>query len=123
MEVNRIDGGQADGPFEGVPTHLRKALLDWWRGVYDPEFVSWWRRAREVNLLVALMRFDVAPHWETRDIVEVLLQEARHDAQFLLDLVDGTLQVFDLAPAHVDALSRLLRIAGSVWTWRLIDAR
>lgn len=116
MVGERTDGGRIDGPFEGVPRHLRNALLDWWAGLGDKQHRSWWARRHEVNLLVAHLHYEVPWHWETHEIVQVMLQEARSDEQFFLELVDGTLHVFDLLPVQVDALTRLLRVAGSVWT-------
>ena len=38
------------------------------------------------------------------------------DDELFLDLIDGTLEIFNVGPTHAAALARLLSVSGSVWT-------
>lgn len=111
----RAKGAAPDGPFEGVPPHLQEGLVHWWVGIADAGTAGYFGQERRLRELAALLRLAVNSSLDAEDLAEAMIDMARRDSEFFLDLIDGTLQIFTLS-SSVDALIRLLDIAGSVWT-------
>jgi hypothetical protein len=108
-------GAQPDGPFEGVPAHLQEGLVYWWAQVAESGSGGYFGHEQELRELAAFLREGVHPSWNAADVGEAMIRSARANPDFFLDLIDGTLQIFQPGSA-TDALTRLLDIAGSVWT-------
>ena len=113
---DRMNGVEPDGPFEGVPPHLQHALVHWWTGVAEARSGGYFGNERPLRELASFLRAEVNPNWHAADLGRGLLDAAlRHDELFL-DLIDGTLEIFNVGPTHAAALARLLSVSGSVWT-------
>jgi hypothetical protein len=111
----RTKGAEPDGPFEGVPPHLQHALVHWFEGIADSGSGGWFAHERKLRELASFLREGVNPNWNAADLGRAMIATALGNEEFFLDLVDGTLQIFRPGTA-ADALTRLLDIAGSVWT-------
>ncbi|KKF00466.1 hypothetical protein WN67_18685 [Mycolicibacterium obuense] len=70
---------------------------------------------RGIRELAAFLRVDVDHRYSVRHLAEHLLALAVRDDDFMLDLLDGTLGIFQPG-ATADNLARALDIGGSVWT-------
>ncbi|WP_405494221.1 hypothetical protein [Nocardia sp. NBC_00511] len=111
----RIVGAAPDGPYEGVPGHLRVPLLQWFKA---------WGSSEARNLS---MRLRIALPIDSAEgsIMAALCDLAGQDDDLLLDLVDATLRLAweedqefpDLAVEddHVLELDEVLRASASVW--------
>jgi len=111
-----MKGAAPDGPYEGVPAHLRHALIQWLNeiiGAGQGRYLSNERLIRE--LAVFMRRDDVDPSWNAADLARELIATASRDDEYFLNLVDGLLQIRGSA-SNGKRLARLLDTAGSVWT-------
>jgi hypothetical protein len=109
-------GADPDGPFEGVPEHLRHGLAHWWESLADSGSGGYFGHEMELRQLAALLREGVNANWSAADLGRGMIATALRNEDFFLDLIDGTLQIFEPAAAHVESLRRLLDISGSAWT-------
>ncbi|ULN33558.1 hypothetical protein [Mycolicibacterium smegmatis] len=104
-----------DGPYEGVPNHLRHALTHWFDGQIRGGPQGY--RGHEVTIrdLASFMRMDVEPGWNADALARAIIAAAEADDDFFLDLVDGVLQRRG-NQYNGPALRQVLDTAGSVWT-------
>lgn len=107
---------QPDGPYDGVPVHMRHGLIHW----FDADMLNIYAGGRSGNEriireLASFMRMDVEPGWRAETVANALIGKAEGDEKFFLDLVDGALQLHG-HELKGKRLVRLLDTAGSVWT-------
>jgi hypothetical protein len=110
-----MKGLAPDGPFEGVPAHLQQGLVHWWENIAESGSGGYFSQEGQLHELAALLREGVNPNWNAAELGRAMIATAQRNGEFLLDLVDGTLEIFRPG-SSTDALVRLLEIAGSVWT-------
>lgn len=111
----RMGGVGPDGPYEGVPGHMRHALTHWFDGQIRGGPQGY--RGHEVTIrdLASFMRMDVEPGWNADVLARAIIAAAEADDDFFLDLVDGVLQRRG-NQYNGQALRQVLDTAGSVWT-------
>ena len=107
----RTKGLGPDGPFEGVPPHLRALLADWVTETLNRSGLQ--SKATTVGVV---MRFPMAPGRSPWGVTADLVETALKDDEFFLDLVDSTLKVFGQWENNYVSLRELLALAGSCWT-------
>jgi hypothetical protein len=112
----RLKGAEPDGPYKGVPEHLKHGLVHWWGTVAESGSGGYYGHERQLRELAALLRSQCDPRWTAGDLGRAFITSAIQDDEFFLDLVDGTLQTFTIHSSITANLTRLLDIAGSVWT-------
>jgi hypothetical protein len=102
-----------DGPFEGVPDHLRSLLEDWLWGMLEagsPRF----------PIRVALhIRFELESH-DHEAAARQLADAAGGNPDLCLDMLDAVLQLGSdegdlIRPQDIDELQYSLEVGGSVW--------
>lgn len=104
----------SDGPFEGMPLHLRHPVGEWLRTRF-----GWTSRDGMNNSLMAQVasacRIPVRRTYETGGISDQIFAAIERNEDLYLDCLDVTLY---LARQGGDALARTLTTGGSVWTVR-----
>ncbi|PWW24910.1 hypothetical protein JD79_04102 [Geodermatophilus normandii] len=100
---------EPDGPYEGVPDHLRTRLLEWVEETLHPRFAG---AEEKVASLVALQLRIPAPERSTR--LGAVLNACRDDEDAFLDVLDLAL-AFTQGRTAEDLELQLL-VGGSVWT-------
>jgi hypothetical protein len=106
-----------DGPFEGVPPHLRQQLIGWLLDVYTstpPDALS--RRIDVVGLelVAALLRIDLTG-LDSDGPFPTIIGWASSDDERFLDLLHYTLQFPSKVGTAWKKLEILLALGGSVW--------
>lgn len=114
----RMAGVGADGPYEGVPAHLKPGLHHWWRQVAAPGTGGFYTHEGALRALVAHLRVQIDPTWSAGKTGQALVELALRNDELMLDLIDGTLDIYQRAITDGSRLSlrRLLSASGSVWT-------
>lgn len=111
---HRGESAYDDGPYEGLPPHLRTAVLAWiQRALFDSQSKTW--RVELVEKLALRFRLEYFPHGSPgQTVAKHFLEEISGDEDLMLDVVDGILAN---ARAVKGAFLRdLLRDGGSAWT-------
>jgi hypothetical protein len=106
---------QPDGPWEGVPPHLRFPLRHWLEGVYGYRSKSGMRP--EVMLAVAAsLRLELPYTLLSDETMNRLIQTAEANDDLYLDMLDTCLRTIDFRDGAGPTLKATLEAAGSVWT-------
>lgn len=106
---------QPDGPYEGVPDHMRHTLTHWFKGIISGGPQGYVGHEVTIRDLASFMRLDVDRSWNVSVLASALISTAEDDEDFFLDLVDGVLQRRG-NERNGKALRQVLDTAGSVWT-------
>jgi hypothetical protein len=105
-----------DGPYEGVPDYLRRALIRWLEKVYTitPDTLS--PDMDEVGLerLAALLRIDLRGT-DGYGMLSGIFAWTDDDDERLLDVIHYTLQIPTRMPKMWSELEVLLAYGGSIW--------
>lgn len=113
---DRQSGAQPDGPYEGVPSHLRHGLIHWFEDVADSGQGGWFSHEDELRQVASLLRVDVHVSVDASDLARAMMNSALQDDSFFLDLIDATLELFLVNDTRRNHLRQLLDLGGSVWT-------
>lgn len=99
---------EPDGPFEGIPDHLRAALREFvGQALTD---VSGGFQGRMIQGFAAHLRINLTPGGSSWDHYEELLRAIDRDENLYLDVLDI------LCSSGAAALRNILEVGGSVWT-------
>jgi hypothetical protein len=109
----RTGARELDGPYEGVPGHLRGILLSWVRTAVD-DSVGF--NEGLLNEVVMRTRAPVVDTRSPRDVLEDLLLRCNNNQDLFLDVIDACLRFFHYQLGYPDDLRRLLADGGSAWT-------
>ena len=109
----RTGKAEPDGPYEGVPEHLRHGIVHWFEGVCGHRNSQGRINEAKLRELAVFLRAQVHSGWRPVDLMANLLNDADENDDAYLDFIDGALQVFG---ANSSTLKRLLDTGGSVWT-------
>jgi hypothetical protein len=106
-----------DGPYEGIPNHLRHPLTRWLENAYTitPDTLTPDMDEAGLERLAALIRIDLRGT-DGYGMLSGILAWIDHDAERLLDVIHYTLQIPTRMPKRWDELDILLAYGGSVWT-------
>ena len=111
----RMGKAQPDGPYEGVPEHLRHGIVHWFEGVCGYRNSQGGMNEEKLRELAVFLRAQVSPGWRASDLMANLLIDADLDDDAYLDFTDGALHVFG-NQYNAPRLVKLLETGGSVWT-------
>ena len=109
----RLGRRDLDGPYDGVPTHLRGPLIDW----LEQSLLNgggW-----ETGLMTALtvrLRVPIAPGSNGWDVMQAIKKSCQEDESTFLDFVEGVLYAKGLWSSEAPHLKELLALAGSSLT-------
>lgn len=109
----RTGAREIDGPYEGVPKHLRSTLLSWIRTVLGD------REGFNPSLLdevIMRTRAPVENAYSSSDMLEDLLLRCSRDQDLCLDVIDACLRFARHYLGEPDDLRRQLADGGAVWT-------
>ncbi|ADG78068.1 putative protein OS=Tsukamurella paurometabola (strain ATCC 8368 / DSM / CCUG 35730 /CIP 100753 / JCM 10117 / KCTC 9821 / NBRC 16120 / NCIMB 702349/ NCTC 13040) OX=521096 GN=Tpau_1440 PE=4 SV=1 [Tsukamurella paurometabola] len=109
----RSKGLTPDGPFEGVPAHLKPGLIYWFQGISG--YHSNRMAGGHLRRLAVLVRAAIPIRADDYDTMDHLIKRAVEDDDFFLDLVDGALHVWGPQLGRTEALAEVLSAGGSVW--------
>lgn len=112
----RAAGTTPDGPYEGVPAHLKPGLVHWWQQIARAGSAGYYGHERQLRSLIAHVRADINPVWNATHTAQALLNEALGNDELFLDMIDGTLVIFSAGTTRARELAQLLSVAGSAWT-------
>lgn len=103
----RMSGAEPDGPYEGIPSHLKGPLTEWIGLAVEPV-------ARELTLRLRIP----VPASESHLIVGYIVKFATMNTNNFLNVLDGVLHILytQRKPVAAKALSDILRMGASVWT-------
>lgn len=105
-----------DGPYEGIPGHVRDPVVDWLRKVLEAGGGA--SGIVAMRTLALKLRCPLPANLAGYQVFTVLLEWVLQDEDSVLDLVDGallTLEAYRRGDAAQE-LRALLRLGGSVWT-------
>src|SRR5258705_13695654 len=111
----RMGKAQPDGPFEGVPEHLRHGIVHWFEGVCGHRNSQGGMNETGLRELAVFLRAQVNEGGRPVDLMTNLLNDAAKNDDAYLDFIDGALQVYG-SKYSGPALAKLLDTGGSVWT-------
>src|SRR6202158_2404038 len=111
---HRMGGVPPDGPFEGVPDHLRHVVVLWLRTAIGDTNGPW--RSGAMRELAVRFRVNVPAHWETPELVNLLTTMVDgQDQEIALDLIDSALDVLGPDENEWQMLQRHLSAGASAW--------
>ena len=115
LSPHRLNGVRPDGPFEGIPDHLRHVIMVWFRAVLSISGSGAYRLG-EMRELAVHFRVNMPVDYDAGGVamvLEGLLDNA--DDEIAIDMIDATLDV--LGPASNDwyKLQQQLNIGASAW--------
>lgn len=96
-----------ESPFENVPDHLAQPLMDWIQDGFTGDFEYHADRLRDVALELRIS-LPAGPHNQ----VGAIMRACRDDEEFLLDVVETLLELYDWDRGRASTLADLL-IAGN----------
>ena len=88
----REDLRKPDGPYEGVPTHLRPSLRSWVKNVFDAKN-NWVGSPTRLNRVVMYAQVPIADDDDHRNLLQNLFDVCSEDEQRFLDVLDACLHV------------------------------
>jgi hypothetical protein len=105
-----------DGPYDGVPDHLRRPLTRWLENVYTitPDTLSPHMDEAGLERLAALLRIDLRGT-DGYGMLSAILAWIGGDDERLLDVINYTLQVPTRMEKIWNELEILLAYGGSIW--------
>ncbi len=109
----RASGGGVDGPYEGVPDHLRGPFIDWLRRGAVQMMNRW--EPGLVRGLALRLRVEIPHSSDDAGIWNELVKVAEYDDEVLLDWVDLSLSLEPYVGLRED-LEAVLRMGGSAYT-------
>lgn len=98
---------EQDGPFDGIPEHLTKSVLDWFTDTFD-------QRDEQSALMVEEICLKLQIRHSSKNFSSRLKMLIHTDQQRFLDAVDYGLYLHEYADS--DRLRRYLRSGASIWT-------
>lgn len=109
----RLGQRNLDGPYDGVPTHLRGPLIDW----LEQSLLNGgeWETGLMTTLTVRL-RVPITPGSNGWDVMQAIKKACQEDENTFLDFVEGVLYAKGLWSAEAPHLKELLALAGSSLT-------
>lgn len=107
----RSKGLEPDGPYEGIPGHLRAPISDWILSVLGGSDSE-----SRISTVAVLVRFDVVPGRTPWNTAQRMVSHGLTDEEFGLDLIDATLKVAGEYRNKNDDLWGVLALGASVWT-------
>jgi hypothetical protein len=102
-----------DGPYEGVPEHMRPHVLNWFAEI--SALSSRMQTEAVIRHIAMELRLPAPPGPDVRAIGEALLNRAGKDQDFCLDLLDIALHLLGDIGDTAPQLEMILRASGSVW--------
>jgi hypothetical protein len=113
----REGGPSLDGPYDGIPDHLRHPLTRWLENVYTitPDTLAPHMDEAGLERLAALLRINLRGT-DGYGMLSGILGWIDDDAERLLDVIHYTLQIPTHMPKRWDELDILLAYGGSTWT-------
>lgn len=110
----RTAGIEPDGPYEGVPDHLKYPMLGWLRERLGLDRYTNGNQA-VLSEFVIRFRLGVPLTAEMGTIGEGLVTAGVNDEGLLLDLVDAALDIRGPEANRFDELDQMLKSGASVW--------
>jgi hypothetical protein len=106
-----------DGPYEGIPDHLRHPLTRWLENAYTitPDTLTPDMDEAGLERLAALLRINLRGT-DGYGMLSGILAWIDDNAERLLDVIHYTLQIPTRMPKRWNELDILLAYGGSVWT-------
>lgn len=101
-----------DGPYDGVPDHMRAHVITWFYDVTG--LVRGTENDTAMRTIAMQLRLAVPPSATSGAIGQELATEAAVDEDFCLDLIDITLNLWGMG-RNAEQLEFILRASGSVW--------
>lgn len=118
---HRQNGVSPDGPYEGVPDHLRHVVMVWFRDVLHISG-SLAYRIEEMRKLAVVFRVNLPTNTDSQRLSEVLCALLEHDDdEVAIDLIDATLGVVSPGLNGWFGLQEHLTTGASAW--RVNDER
>jgi hypothetical protein len=105
---------EPDGPYEGVPSHLRKHLRDWFESVATG--YQGYPDSQKLNGLALTFRVPLPSGHSPTELAAVVLDRADQDEHLFIDMIDYLLHESDMDLSLVDWLRETLDKGASVWT-------
>jgi hypothetical protein len=106
----RIGKAAPDGPYEGVPDHMRGHVLSWFNVISG--MAAGIEDFSVLDAIAMQLRVPLSPSGHAGS---ALLSKAEKDPDFCLDLLDMALLIWGQGANNGDRLEQILRLSGSVW--------
>lgn len=110
----RLSGSGPDGPYEGVPDHLRPALVQWLRNTF--RLPNGHVEEQSILGLGNRLRVPVDVDSYAHTMSESLIEWAGASGENFLDLVDGVLGFWGTRYNDYNTVASLLNEGASAWT-------
>lgn len=108
----RLGRRDYDGPFQGVPTHLRGPLFDWLEAAFKDSRGEWHGGLmRDMALVLNVPIGSGNPDWR---VFETIKAVSSKDQELFLDFVEGALAAHGVHSVEAKDLQTILTLAGSV---------
>ena len=114
QQLTPREGRSVEGPYEGVPAHLRRQVIKWLKpylGASDPRPYVSDPRPGMVDTLALSLR--IGSESDGSRLGDEILRACIDDQEYCLDVIHLVLQ---LHSKDVDLLEALLAFGGSAWT-------